>query len=118
MLWSLAVLSEKRPLDMKVYCLHKDTTFTKSSNFYQCHFCNAYWYGFQPTPLVAIGSTDPYEASPDYAKNFEPKDLSKKKFVQCNICKDLVEKRKHVLCSIKLWFKTLFYKLKLRIKPK
>lgn len=97
---------------MKVYCIHRQAVYSKTSNFYECRYCNSSWYGFQPTPLVAIGSTDPYEASPDYAKNFEEKDLSKKKFVQCNICKDLVEKRKHLICGVKLWWKKLVHKLR------
>ena len=97
---------------MKVYCVHRNAVFSKMSNFYQCHHCNVGWYGFQPTPLIVIGSTDPYEASPDYAKEFEPKDLSKRKFVQCGVCKDLIGKRKHAVCIVRLWFKTLYNKHK------
>lgn len=103
---------------MKVYCVHKEVSHSKTSNHYQCHFCKKSWYGWQPAPLVVIGSTDPYEASPDYAKQFEPKDLSKKKFIQCNICKDLVEKRKHIICAVKFWWRKFLHKTALFMRLK
>jgi hypothetical protein len=88
---------------MKVYCVHTGAIHSKASNYYRCRFCERGWYGFEPTPLVVIGSTDPYEASPDYGKQAEPKDLSAKVFKQCKYCKDLVEKRKHRLCLFKAY---------------
>lgn len=90
---------------MKIYCSHLNKTFTKSSNYYQCHFCGYGWYGNIPAPLVIIGFTDAYEASPNYASQFDQKDLSKKQFKRCLICRDLLEKRKHRLCAFKVQFK-------------
>lgn len=99
---------------MKVYCTHGKPFLSKSGKYNTCRQCGFSWYDRDVIPLVVIGTTDPYEASPNYAKQFEEKDLSKKQFVQCHICKDLVEKRKHTWCEYKLWFKKLL--LKLRIK--
>jgi|SRR5579864_7757725 len=86
---------------MKVYCSHFDKIFQKSSNYYHCPSCRRGWYGFDPAPLMIIGFTDVYEASPNYADQFEKKDLSKKEFKRCRYCKDLLEKRKHRLCALK-----------------
>ncbi len=90
---------------MKVYCSHYDKVFTKGSNYYHCQSCRQGWYSFQPAPLVVIGFTDAYEASPNYHDQFVEKDLSQKKFKRCAICKDLLEKRKHLLCMVKVNFK-------------
>lgn len=90
---------------MTVYCSHTKKTFTKSSNYYLCHFCGFGWYGFEPIPLVVIGYTDPYEASPNHQDSFIEKDLSKKNWSRCTICKDLLEKRKHRICTLKLYLK-------------
>lgn len=100
---------------MKVYCAHIDKSSNSMGRYFQCKLCGRGWYINDTVPLVVIGTTDAYEASPNYAKQFEPKDLSKKKFVQCGVCKDLVEKRKHVICSIKLWCVTFFRKHKSKI---
>lgn len=90
---------------MKVYCSHLNKTFTKSSNYYQCHLCGNGWYGVNPAPLIIVGYTDAYEASPSYVDSFIEKDLSKKNFKRCHVCKDLLEKRKHRLCTVKDYFK-------------
>lgn len=90
---------------MKIYCSHLNKTFTKSSNYYHCHFCGYGWYTQDAIPLVVIGYTDAYEASPNYHDAFIEKDLSKKKFKRCAVCRDLLEKRKHTLCAFKAGFK-------------
>lgn len=95
----------KTALDMKIYCSHLNKTITKSSNYIQCHFCGYGWYGTAVTPLVIIGYTDAYEASPNYHDGFVEKDLSKKKFSRCAVCHDLLEKRKHRLCTFKVYLK-------------
>lgn len=96
---------------MKVYCAHADKTNKFASNYIQCNFCGSGWYANDIVPLVVIGDTDPYVASPNYAKQFEEKDLSKKQFVQCGMCKDLIEKRRHTWCEFRLWWKKLFKKV-------
>jgi hypothetical protein len=90
---------------MKVYCSHLSKTFTKASNYYHCNFCGNGWYGINPAPLVIVGFTDAYEASPSYMDSFVEKDLSKKNWTRCPYCKDLLEKRKHVLCNLKDYFR-------------
>lgn len=85
---------------MKIYCSHSIKRFTKTSNYYNCLLCPAQWYGTDRVPLVIIGFTDPLEVSPDFAQA-APKDLTKKKFKRCDVCHDLVEKRKHILCRVK-----------------
>lgn len=86
---------------MNVYCSHFDKVFTKSSNYYHCPSCRRGWYSNEPAPLMVIGFTDAYEASPNYGEQFEKKDLTKKNFKRCKYCKDLLEKRKHRICIIK-----------------
>lgn len=90
---------------MKVYCAHSKPFVSKSGKYNTCKNCSFGWYDGETIPLVVIGDTDPYVASPNYAQQFEQKDLSKKQFVQCGVCKDLIEKRKHLLCQFKLWWK-------------
>jgi len=92
---------------MRIYCAHTYKMFTKSSNYYKCHICLSGWYGNEPIPLIVIGQTDPIDVNPKYMDEFEAKDLSKKKFKRCDICKDLLEKRKHRLCDFKRYLKVL-----------
>lgn len=92
---------------MKVYCSHTVKVFHKSSNFYQCRLCPAHWYVGQDIPIVVVGFTDAYEVDSDYMTRHAEKDLTKKSFKRCNICKDLLEKRKHNLCHFKVWLKEL-----------
>jgi len=89
---------------MNIYCSHFDKVLTKGSNYFHCPSCRRGWYGTEPAPLVVIGFTDAYEASPNYADQFEKKDLSKKTFKRCKYCKDLLEKRRHTLCNFKAQF--------------
>lgn len=93
---------------MRIYCSHTLKTFTKSSNYYQCHLCFSGWYGVDATPLVIIGQTDPGEVNPKYLDNLVPRDLSLRKFTRCVICKDLLGKREHVWCNIQLKVKMLY----------
>lgn len=65
------------------------------------------WYTSDPTPMVVIGYTEPYEVDKDYLDHLEVKDLSKKKFTRCPVCKDLLEKRKHIVCNIRAWWKSI-----------
>src|SRR5258706_12921795 len=90
---------------MRIYCAHAFKTFTKTSNYYKCHICMQGWYTTDATPLVVIGQTDPGDVNPKYLDNIAPPDLSLKKFIRCIICKDLLGKRQHILCNIKLQFK-------------
>jgi len=90
---------------MKVYCSHLNKTHTKKSNYYHCHFCENGWYAIDPAPLIIIGYTDAYEASPSYIDSFIEKDLSKKNWTRCHVCKDLLAKRKHTICNLKVYFK-------------
>ena len=92
---------------MEIYCSHFDKVYTKSSNYYHCPSCRQGWYVVQPAPLVVIGYSDPYEASPDYMEQFKEKDLSQKQFKRCPFCKDLLEKRKHTLCIIRSYFQAV-----------
>jgi len=92
---------------MTVYCSHLNKTFTKGSNYYHCHFCGYGWYGTNPIPLVVIGQTDPIDVNPNYLDAIHGKDLTKKKFNRCPVCRDLLEKRKHRLCNVKSNFKIL-----------
>jgi len=80
--------------------------FTKSSNYYKCHICLSGWYGNDPIPLIIIGQTDPMDVNPKYMD--EPEDLSKKKFIRCSVCKDLLGKRPHILCKMKLKARKLY----------
>jgi hypothetical protein len=92
---------------MKVYCAHNQRSFSRSSNYYKCGVCSAGWYSNEPIPLVLLGQTDPVDVNPKYMDEFEAKDLSKKIFTRCEICKDLLEKRKHRLCSVKSYVNRL-----------
>ncbi len=90
---------------MKVYCAHAQKVFARASNYYKCGTCLFGWYSNEPIPLVIIGETDPIDVNPKYFEEHEVKDLSKKKFTRCRICKDLLEKRKHYICQFKDYFK-------------
>lgn len=92
---------------MIVYCSHSRKNIYPSSNFIKCSLCMASWYTNDPTPMVIVGYTEPYEVDKDYLEHLEPKDLTQKKFNRCNICKDLLEKRRHRICQIKSWWKQI-----------
>ncbi len=92
---------------MKIYCSHLNKVFTKTSNYYKCQFCGYGWYGNDSIPLVVIGQTDPLDVNPKYNDKFVEKDLSKKNWTRCRVCKDLLEKRKHRLCAVKIYLKEL-----------
>jgi hypothetical protein len=85
---------------MKIYCSHVDKIIHKKSNYVQCRLCLQGWYTVGPTPIVVIGYTDPMEVDSHYLDHLETNDLSKKKFMRCGVCHDLVEKRKHIKCAI------------------
>lgn len=89
---------------MKVYCSHSIKIFTKASNYNTCRLCLSGWYKNDPTPIIIIGYTDSYGVDENYLENSKKKDLSLKQFVRCKICKDLLEKRKHIFCVIKAWY--------------
>jgi len=55
--------------------------------------------------MIVIGFTDVTEVDPKYFEKLEAKEISNKKFVRCLTCKDVVEKRKHILCTVKNWIK-------------
>lgn len=86
---------------MKIYCSHSLKDFNKASNYNYCRLCTFGWYSNDSVPMVVVGYTEPYEVDKDYLNHLEEKDLSKKKFTRCVICRDLLEKRKHRLCKIK-----------------
>lgn len=86
---------------MKVYCSHLNNTFHKKSNYIVCNLCPARWYTTDPTPMVIIGFTEQYEVDKDYMERWAEKDLSQKVFTRCRVCKDLLGKRKHLLCMFK-----------------
>jgi len=66
------------------------------------------WYDNEPVPIILIGYTDQYEVDERYLSRFDAKTLAKKVFVRCEICKDLKEKRAHILCAVKrTWRKFL-----------
>ena len=92
---------------MRIYCAHTYKMFTKSSNYYKCHICLNDWYGNDPIPLVIIGQTDPCDVNPKYMDEPNIPDLSKKTFIRCTICKDLLGKRPHPLCFVKLKWRKL-----------
>lgn len=92
---------------MKIYCSHLNKILIKSSNYYKCSFCGFGWYVKDPIPLVVIGQTDPVDVNPQYYDSFVEKDLSKKNWVRCSFCKDLLEKRKHRICIFKAYLKEL-----------
>lgn len=91
---------------MKIYCTHSIKVYTKKSNYYQCSLCPAGWYGSDSVPLVVIGDSDPLNIDKRYGQNKE-KDLSTKKFRRCDICRDLIEKRKHIICEFKRFLDTI-----------
>jgi phage FluMu protein Com len=92
---------------MNVYCSHSNKVFTKASNYYKCPLCRFGWYGNDPIPVIIIGQTDPVDVNPKYNDAFVEKDLSKKNWTRCRVCKDLLEKRKHRLCALKVYLKEL-----------
>lgn len=93
---------------MKIYCSHSLKKFYKASNFYRCPSCSSNWYGNDRTPIIIIGYTEPYEVDENYLERIEREDLSKKKFVRCIVCKDLLEKRKHIKCTLKVYWEHFY----------
>jgi hypothetical protein len=92
---------------VKVYCSHSIKDFNKASNYSACKLCLQGWYGIDPIPVVVVGYTEPYEVDENYMDRFKEKDLSAKKFTRCLICKDLLEKRKHITCNIQAWWRSV-----------
>jgi hypothetical protein len=86
---------------VKIYCSHSNKVFNRASNFYQCNICTLGWYASDITPMVILGCTDMTEVDPEYYDKLEAKALLNKKFIRCPICKDTIEKRRHLLCQLK-----------------